>query len=99
MQQLLMAPTKNAQISSPVQATKIGQIITITCIGLQNSETATLQILDPISQTYVPYYIDGNQPTFSATNNVLGLDGAGAYNVSKSVTANPVGVFAQALDF
>ena len=99
MQQLLLAPTTNAAISSPVQPTKIGQITTITCVGLQNTETATLNFLDPISQAYVPYYIDGNQPTFSATNNVIGVDGCLSYNVSKSITANKVGVFAQSLDF
>ena len=99
MQVILLQPTTAAAISNPTQATKIGQTVTIICTGLQASETATLLIYDPISTNYVPCFIDGQQPTFSATNTVIGIEGAGSYKVSKSITQAAVGVSATALDF
>lgn len=90
---ILLAKTMSAATSAAFEVAKIGQIKTLQVIGLADAETATLEWEDALTPgTFVPYYFNGAQPTFSATNNVVNVCSAGNFRVNKGESAAEVGV-------
>ena len=67
--------------------------LTITVAGLQGSETASLQTLDPISGNWNDYYIDSTLQKFTLSITQISLSNtSGTFRVNKPTTVNAVGV-------
>lgn len=92
---IILAPIQAADNSIRFSTEGKSDGKTITVEGLQTTETATVQILSPVSNTFINYYPapGGALIQFTATLNssTLFLD-AGTYRIAKSITANAVGI-------
>jgi len=92
---ILITP-KTAAETSDSFSVNFNHIGFLTADGLATTETVTIQIYCPASQTWTNY--KANNTVFQLTSNTNGLDiylSAGTYRVVKSVTAVAVGVALQ----
>ena len=88
----VLQPTMASAFSNPFT---LGNNVsmTVTCAGLQNSETGTVQVQDPESLDWYNYYQNSNSVQFN--NEVVSLDlwaSAATYRINKSATAALVGI-------
>jgi len=92
---ILITP-KTAAETSDSFSVNFNHIGFLTADGLATTETVTIQIYCPASQTWVNY--KANDTLFQLTAKTNGLDiylSAGTYRVVKSATAGAVGVALQ----
>jgi hypothetical protein len=92
---ILITP-RTAETTSDSFSLNYNHIGTLTADGLATTETVTIQIYCPASQTWVNY--KANDTLFQLTAKTNGLDiylSAGTYRVVKSATAGAVGVALQ----
>jgi hypothetical protein len=92
---ILITP-RTAEATSDSFSLNYNHIGTLTADGLATTETVTIQIYCPASQTWVNY--KANDTLFQLTAKTNGLDiylSAGTYRVVKSATVGAVGVALQ----
>ena len=76
-----------------------GSKATIFCDkNILPSEEIKLQIKKP-DNTFIDVYSDGYLLELSATNNTFTMYGKGIYRIVKSVTADPIGIYAYNISF
>lgn len=89
---IILEATTSAAISNPITLSQDMTAVTFICNSLVNSETATLQIYEPISQTFINVL-----PTvqLTASKNTITLAQTwGIFEFQKSSTAASVGISA-----
>lgn len=88
---IYLQPTTLAATSNSFQLSNNN--LTITVAGLQGSEAAPLQTLDPISGNWNDYYIDSTLQKFTSSITQISLSNtSGTFRVNKPTTVNAVGV-------
>jgi len=94
--QEIIEPTTLAATSSSFSLPQDMTNCTIICSGLAGSETAKLQIFEPISQTYIDYMPTGGLVQCTAAINVINLVNThGIFKLVKSSTVASVGATVQ----
>ena len=90
---VILAPTTAQAYSIPFALNENATVTTLIISGtFVGSESASLQILDPISNTWAPAYINNVNPILNSTNNMLDIYSSwGQYRLNKSATTNAVG--------
>lgn len=91
---IILQPTTLAATTQSFST--IGQNTTsLVCSGLQNNESAKIQIYAEASSSWIDYIISGKVQGFNSQNVVIEIfDSCLTYRVVKSVTASAVGISA-----
>jgi hypothetical protein len=93
---VLLSPTIEFAFSSTFSLPQDGSCATVVCAGLSGGEIATVQILDPISSTYINYLPSEGAVTFTANINTINFSYThGVFRINKSATASAVGITVQ----
>lgn len=96
---IILPATTYAATSTPIGLSQDLTSVTLVCNGLQDSETAIIQIYDPVSEAYVDYLPVGDPfegpLQMNSTFNVVTINQVwGAFQIVKSATVAAVGISA-----
>ncbi len=94
--QEIITPTTSAATSNTFSLPQDTTNLTIICNGLAGSETAKLQIFEPISETFMDYLpVGGIVQCTSSINTINLVNTHGIFQLVKSSTVASVGATVQ----